>query len=250
MLYRKLLHLFLLLAAVGVTAQAQPDPESPVTLSEIRSILTRAERTAGLVERTNKELIAAIERRGVDFVLTPEEEWVLRLREASDELIAAIRNAIDPAEREFRLNVRRQQDLYNAFATNYNRSDLAGRQTALNAAREFVGTYADDPNVAEIVTFMKRNLPRLEQSVAILQQRDAAIRQAQSQSAERELQREQQRAARDAQRAERDRQRQETAAAAKAAAQPTPASPPSNKSPQPTQPTDNPRPIFPITRKP
>ena len=243
MQYRNLLCLFLLPLVIVVAAQAQSEPKNPVTLSELRRSLSAVETSEALIEPTNRELIAAVKARGVDFVLTPEEEWTLRLREASDDLIAVIRGAIDPAEREFRLNVRRQQDLYTAFATNYNRPDLASRQTALTAAREFVGSYEMDANVAEIVTFMRRNLPRLEQSVTLLQQREAAMEQARAQSLERELSREQQRA-------ERDRQRQEAAAARNAVrtdgsampAMPGAATEKENRTPQPT---DNIRRIYP-----
>jgi len=243
MQYRNLLCLFLLPLVIVVAAQAQSEPKNPVTLSELRRSLSAVETSEALIEPTNRELIAAVKARGVDFVLTPEEEWTLKLREASDELIAAIRGAIDPAEREFRLNVRRQQDLYTAFATNYKGLDLASRQAALTAAREFVGLYAKDPNVAEIVTFMQRNLPRLEQSVVMLQQREAAMERARAQSLERELSREQQRA-------ERDRQRQEAAAARNAArtdrsAMPAMPGVATEKETRTPQPTDNIRRIYP-----
>ena len=168
MLFRTLLNLFLLLG-VAVAAQAQLKANGPVTLAELRSILSRAETSADLIAPTNKELIDAVEARGVDFVLTPEEEWALRLREASDDLIAALRSAFDPAEREFRLRVAKQQDLYNTFVSNFNSSDLSAKTAALNAARDFVADYADDSNVTQIVAYMRRTLPSLERSVQIMQ---------------------------------------------------------------------------------
>lgn len=168
MLFRTLLNLFLLLGVAAV-AQAQLKANGPVTLAELRSILSRAEKSADLIAPTNKELIDAVEARGVDFVLTPEEEWALRLREASDDLIAALRSAFDPAEREFRLRVAKQQDLYNTFVSNFNSSDLSAKTAALNAARDFVADYADDSNVTQIVAYMRRTLPSLERSVQIMQ---------------------------------------------------------------------------------
>jgi len=170
MLFRNLLNLLLILGvAAAAAAQAQLKANGPVTLAELRSILSRAERAPELVAPTNKELITAIEERGVDFVLTPEEEWALRLREASDELIAKLREAFDPAEREFRLRVARQQNLYNTFAQNFNSNDLSAKTAALNAARDFVADYADDANVAQIVAYMRRTLPSLERSVQMMQ---------------------------------------------------------------------------------
>ena len=168
MQYRTLLRLFLLLNVFVVLSFAQPKPEGPVTLAEVRSMLTRAEESDKLIASTNRELIAAIEDRGVDFVLTPEEEWALQLREASDELIGAIRSAVNPVEREYRLMVAKQESLYLAFAQNFSRPDLTAKSTALNAGREFIAEYSDDPNVAQIITFMRRQLPSLERSVEAL----------------------------------------------------------------------------------
>ena len=175
--YRTLLHFFLLLAAAATAANAQLKANGPVTLAELRSILNRAEKAPELIAPTNKELIAAIERRGVDFVLTPEEEWALRLREASDELIAKLREAVDPAEREYRLRVQRQQNLYDTFARNVSSGDLASRSAALSAARDFVADYADDANVAQIVAYMRRTLPGLERSVQAMQMQADRIEQ-------------------------------------------------------------------------
>ena len=127
------------------------------------------------------------------------------MRDASDELLTAIRDAIDPKEREARINASRQERLYTEFATNYNANDLDSRQTAVRAAREFVGLYAEDPNVAEIVTFMQRNLPRLEQSVTVMAQRQEAMERARAMALERQQRREQERA-------DRERRRQESAA--------------------------------------
>ena len=175
MLYRALLRFFLLLAVLAAAAYAQAKPEGPVTLAELRLILSRAEKSPELIAPTNRELVAAVEERGVDFVLTPEEEWALQLREASDELIEALRSAVDPVEREYRLKVNRQQSLYLAFAQNFSSNDLTAKSTALNAGREFVTQYADDPNVAQIVTFMRRQMPFLERSVQALERQQEAM---------------------------------------------------------------------------
>jgi len=192
MLFRILLNLFLLLGVAAV-AQAQLKANGPVTLAELRSILSRAEKSADLIAPTNKELIDAVEARGVDFVLTPEEEWALRLREASDDLIAALRSAFDPAEREFRLRVAKQQDLYNTFVSNFNSSDLSAKTAALNAARDFVADYADDSNVTQIVAYMRRTLPSLERSVQIMQTQADRVEQERIRNLYRETMRENER---------------------------------------------------------
>lgn len=208
MLYRAQLQLFLLiLVAIGAVAAQSPSNKTPVSKIEIFTALENSSESQELILRTNAELLAAIEERGVDFVLTPEEEWQLEMRDASDELLEAIRNAIDPAERELRIKTIHQQRLYTTFATNYNANDLAGRSAAVSAAKEFLAAYANEKNVAEIVTFMQRNLPRLEQGVRMMEQREAAMERARAQAAERQQRQEQQRL-------DRERRQQEAAARA------------------------------------
>jgi len=205
MLYRAPLHLLLVIVfAAGAIFAQTPTDTKPVTKSDIFVALETAKSSDELLRKTNVDLVAAINQRGVDFVLTPEEEWQLGMRDASDELLGAIREAVDPKEREARINANQQERLYTEFATNYNANDLAGRQTAVRAAREFVGLYANDPNVVEIVTFMQRNLPRLEQSVTMMAQREEAMERARTMALERQQQMEQERQ-------QRERRRQETA---------------------------------------
>ncbi|MEO5859582.1 MAG: hypothetical protein ABIR33_11605 [Pyrinomonadaceae bacterium] len=207
MLYRAQPHLlFVILLSAGAIF-AQSAETKPVTKSDIFVALEAAKESVELVAKTNSELVAAVRNRGVDFVLTPEEEWQMEMRDASEELLASIREAIDPVERETRIKANRQQSLYAAFAANYNANDLSSRSSALTAAREFLSLYANDANVAEIVTFMQRNLPRLEQSVAMMEQREAALERARSMAAERQQRTEQERS-------ERDRRRQESSGAA------------------------------------
>lgn len=207
MLFRAHLQLFLLLTLAAGAAFAQSATESkPVSKSEVFASLEVAkEESQELILKTNKELIAAINERGVDFVLTPEEEWQLEMRDASEDLLAAIREAVDPKEREARINANRQQRLYNEFSAGYNANDLSSRRAALTAAREFISLYAADQNVAEIVTFMQRNLPRLEQGVAMMAQREEAMERVRTQALERQQRMEQERL-------ERDRRREEAAA--------------------------------------
>lgn len=194
MLYRAHLQLFLviLVAVANVAAQSSSD-STPLSKSEVLAALETSKGSEELIKKTNAELIAAIAARGVDFVLTPEEEWQMEMRDASDDLLEAIRNAVDPKEREQRINIDRQQRLYTTFATNFNSNDYAGKSSALTAAREFVGLYANDASVAEIVTFMQRNMLRLEQTVNMMQQREVAMERARAQALEARQRMEQQR---------------------------------------------------------
>lgn len=255
MLYRAHLQLFLLVVLLtAAAALGQPSaPKGPVTKIEVFVALETAKEQSGdLVAKTNSELTAAIADRGVDFVLTPEEEWQLQMRDGSEDLLRAIRNAVDPKEREARINADRQQRLYNEFAAGYNANDLSSRRAALNAAREFVSLYPNDPNVAEIVTFMQRNLPRLEQQVSMMEQREAAMERARSEAAARQMQIEQMR---------QERERQGRGSSEEAASRDQNARRDRNSQvngpetrvepPQPRQPSDPvARPRFPIVRRP
>ena len=252
MLYRAHLQLFLVLLLAAAAICAQTADTGPVTKSEVLSALEAARESGDLLGKANTDLVAAIAKRGVDFVLTAEEEWQLSMRDASVELLNAIRDAVDPKEREARINADRQQRLYNEFAANYNSNDLTSRRAALNAAREFVSLYTNDGNVAEIVTFMQRNLPRLEQSVNMMEQREAAIERARNEALARQQRMEQERQ-------QRDRRREESAENAAAREQfrrrdlnSTNRSEGKEEAPPPRQPSDPivTRPRMPITRRP
>lgn len=252
MLYRAHLQLFLVLLLAAGAVCAQTADAGPVTKSEVLSALEAARESADLLKKVNTDLVEAIAKRGVDFVLTPEEEWQLGMRDASDELLKAIRDAVDPKEREARINADRQQRLYNEFAANYNSNDLTSRRAALNAAREFVSLYTGDGNVAEIVTFMQRNLPRLEQSVNMMEQREAAVERARNEALARQQRMEQDRQ-------QRDRRREESAENAAAREQfrrrdsnSANRTDVKDEVPQPRQPSDPvmPRPRVPVTRRP
>jgi len=255
MLYRAHLQLFVVILLAAGAVVAQSAEAKPVSKTDIFVALEAAKESTELLKKTNADLIASINDRGVDFILTPEEEWQLGMRDASEDLLKAIRDAIDPKEREARIHANRQERLYNQFASNYNSNDLAGRQSAVTAAREFVQLYATDPNVAEIVTFMQRNLPRLEQTVTMMAQREEAMERARTMALERQQQMEQQRQ-------DRDRRRQESAANGANPQGDRTGVPPLNRTekdqstrqpsdPVVRQPSDPmPRPRFPVVRRP
>ncbi|MGE3170965.1 MAG: hypothetical protein AB7G18_18920 [Pyrinomonadaceae bacterium] len=155
--------------AVRASSQPADDGVRPMSKADIRRAFRPAFDSEEEIRRTNQTLIQAVRSRGVDFVLSREEEWSLRLRDASDELIAAIRDAVPENEREARLRQREQESLYNTFATTFSQNDLNSKRTALSAANRFVEAYGDDPSLSEIVRFMKRSMPGLERSIRILE---------------------------------------------------------------------------------
>ena len=169
--------IFLLVAAlvVGASAQGRSVSESPVTRGEVRQWLTATEDDPEQSEQANRELIEEIERRGVNFVLSHEEEWAFGLLEATDELLVAIRDAVPAAQREALLRAAAQQRLYAAFMSNYTRTDLLSRRTALDAGKESIARFQNDPAVKTNFTFISRQLPNLERIVLMLERRPPVV---------------------------------------------------------------------------
>jgi hypothetical protein len=137
----------------------------PVTKREITVSLSLANELPAQVLRVNKELIAAIKERGVNFALSKYEEWALQLQDASDELIKTIREAMSPEERARRLDESEREKLYYSFMLNHTRSDPTSQQIALTSGREFVRRYKGRPAEAQNIAIIERSLPALESAV-------------------------------------------------------------------------------------
>lgn len=161
--------LFTWLASAAIAQDASQPDDEPLTRGEVRQWLTVTQDDPQLSEQANRELIAEIKERGVDFALSREEEWAFGLLEATPELIAAIRNALPTEKREAILRTAAQEKLYSVFMTNYNRTDLASRRAALDAGKEFITRFASDAAVKEKRVFISRQLSNLERMVRALE---------------------------------------------------------------------------------
>ncbi len=151
-------------------------PRDPVTRNEVRRWLAYTQDNVELSAEANRDLIAEIERRGVNFALSHEEEWSFTLLEASDELLEAIRNALPESERQAILDARAKRDLYNAFTSNLRLPDLQSRRAAYAAGQEFVRRFASDPTVRDQINNINRNLPFLDRSIKMLERTGPRIR--------------------------------------------------------------------------
>lgn len=145
--------------------------ERPLTRREVRRWLTVTQHDAELSAQANQELIELIQRRGVEFALSREEEWAFKLLEATDELLEAIRDGMPDGQRRAILDVSVKKDLYTTFTSNFSRSDLFSRKTAYEAGKEFVERFRNDPSVKDQVNFITRLLPQLERTIKALEQR-------------------------------------------------------------------------------
>lgn len=156
----------LVIIALAIPAAGQKGvTERPVTKREVSVSLRLTLDTPEELEKTNDELIEAVKKRGVDFALSPEEEWAFKLQDANDELLAAIRGAFSPEERQRQLNVRDQQALYNTFLVNRGRDDVASKQIAVTAGKEYLKRFRNAPGVSQNVRLIETTLPSLEISI-------------------------------------------------------------------------------------
>ncbi len=165
--------IILILFSIAPSAYAQTTApsgdERPLTRREVRRWLTVTQDNAELSAQANQDLIAEISRRGVDFALTPEQEWSFQLLEASDELIQAIRDGLPADQRQAILDAADKRNLYNSFLNNYARADLTSRKTAYEAGQEFVRRYRSDSTVRDQITFINRLLPQIDRAIRILE---------------------------------------------------------------------------------
>lgn len=161
-----LVQLVLVTIALATQSAAQIDLKNrPVTKREITVSLGMADEIPAQVKRVNMELIAAIKKRGVNFVLSRYEEWALQLQDASDELIKTIREAMTEEERARLLNEKEREKLYYSFMLNHTRTDAISQQIALTSGREYVRRYKGKPGEAQNVSAIERALPSLESAV-------------------------------------------------------------------------------------
>lgn len=163
----------ILLLGIGFTVPLWAQPaeieRGPVTRREVRRWLNITQDNPVLSDEANQDLIVEIQKRGVNFVLSAEEEWAFQLLEASDELIIAIREAVPAEQRAAILAATERAKLYNTFSNNYRQSDLISRRTALEAGKEFVQRYRSDPAVKDAVSFINRYIPQLQRSVQMME---------------------------------------------------------------------------------
>lgn len=167
----RILIILILLSLVPVAySQTVPlENDRPLTRREVRRWLTITQDDPEMSAQANLDIIAAIEQRGVDFALTPEQEWSFQLLEASDELIQAIRNGLPADQRQAILDAADKRNLYNSFLGNYARADLASRKTAYEAGQEFVRRYRADSSVRDQINFINRLLPQIDRAIRILE---------------------------------------------------------------------------------
>lgn len=106
------------------------------------------------IDEINSWLIKQIQERKVDFELRTEEENSFKKIGASDLLLKTIRG-------NYSKTVQERISLYKKFTDNYNGTPEQ-QKIAIEAAKEFVEKYSDDPESKQIIEYFKNNIPAME----------------------------------------------------------------------------------------
>ena len=158
------------MSALGVSAQEKDKSkleERPIHYQDIQAMLVFRSRIKKSDKQVANEIAAEIRRRTVEFIITLEEEKALRKIGANDELIDAIRNGIPEEKREHVLKLEEMTRVYVRFTDNYYKKTIPEIRIAIEAGKEFIRLYGDDPEVKEQVDYLRSTIPKLEKMIEI-----------------------------------------------------------------------------------
>jgi hypothetical protein len=156
---RSLSTLFLILLGFTACLHAQSQSSSPQKTTEISydEILKRLQlRDQKSTLEINNELIDAVHKQGIWFVLTKDLKKELVSAGASKGLIQAIDNALSKATRQKILEILR---LWTIILENHSLHNDAGTARFIEAGKEFLNKFSDEPRVKEQVEWLRKELP-------------------------------------------------------------------------------------------
>lgn len=130
-----------------------------VTFDEVLNKLTFSSKVDKLISEINQKLIEQILERKVDFILTEENEIKLKKAGANKLLFEAINKHILEDVKKKRLLEQERTVAYEKF---FIISEGESIKSKIEAAREFLEKYSDDPEVKEVIEYLKEYLARNE----------------------------------------------------------------------------------------
>jgi len=159
---------------LGQNSQARTDKNVPLELQEILSKLTFTSRINHSFEELNEQLVVAVRNRGVNFIVSDENRQAIRKAGGNDALIKAIDIAPKPKmkaeispgispEESRRLD--EENRLYQIVLKNFRSRDPETLQKAIDAAKEFLRRFGDDPRAKPQVDWMRPKIPIWENLV-------------------------------------------------------------------------------------
>lgn len=147
--------------AVLAQDKEKVSPETPLTYKAIRQKLIFRSRVRETDAEISRKVLTEVARRKVDFVLTPEEADSLKAIGASKELIEAIKSSV-PKERLVEIErLNEMTRLYNLYTDNFYKKTEKELKIAIEAGKEFIRRYKNDPEVKTQVDYLKSNIPIL-----------------------------------------------------------------------------------------
>ena len=110
-------------------------------------------------EEINEQLVKDIKERKVNFILSYEDEESLKKTGASEALIKVIRENL-PKE------IERKIILYKKYTDNYD-GNVSQKRIAIDAAKEYIKRYGENEEDKEIIDYLKKTIPILENQIEI-----------------------------------------------------------------------------------
>ena len=161
-------YLLLCLGTLVVSAQEKAKvDEKPMDYQAIRMKLVFRSRIRESDAEISKKIAVEIRKRTVRFIIVPEEEKALRKIGANDELIDAIKNGLPEEDREHIRRLDEMSRLYLKFTDNYYKKTIPEIRIAIEAGKEFIRLYGDDPEFKEQVDYLRSTIPKLEKMIKI-----------------------------------------------------------------------------------
>ncbi len=140
--------------------KVQGQQENHLSFDDIIKTLAFKSRISKSTKEINEQLIKDVRKRGIEVILTSEEEKSLKKAGASKLLIKLIRESSRKREE--------QLILYKKHTDNYD-GTIEQKKIALEAAKEFVKRYSDVAefkDIKDIIKYFKANIPGLEKQIA------------------------------------------------------------------------------------
>src|SRR5262249_19456415 len=109
-------------------------------------------------DELNRKLEIAVRERGVNFLISEIDRQAIRKAGGSEHLIAAINASPIPPESVSK-RVDYENALYQVILSNYKSMEPERLQKAIDAAKEFLRRYGDDPGARPQVDWIRPKIP-------------------------------------------------------------------------------------------
>lgn len=153
---------------VGQAPQVEPKKDWPVTLGEIVRTLKFTSRQLHSIDEINRDLIAAVKKRKINFVFNDNVRKELKDNQANDALIKTVDKVLSPAEKTAlgeHLKVLTRLDAI--LRENWSKKDIESRQKVIQTGKEILEKFGNDKDedLKDMIKWLRDTLPRLEEKL-------------------------------------------------------------------------------------